>query len=108
MAANPEHYDSSPPELFVVEVFSELTREGLQERWQDVNVLLRLSMLSGLEMQMESTLNLLLDLAAEVAAFSRALVYFWEESGEQFQLMAHRGMEDIRISDDIGRGNILN
>ena len=92
----------------MVAVFSELTREVLQERWQDVNVLLRLSMLSGLEMQMESTLNLLLDLASEIVEYDRALVYFWEEGSDQFQLMANRGTEDISISDDISRGNILN
>jgi len=108
MAANPEHYDSAPPEIFVVEVFSELGREVLQERWQDVNVLLRLSMLSGLEMQLESTLNLLLDLAGEVVNYSRALVYFWEEGREQFQLMVNRGMEDLGLAQDLIHGNILN
>src|SRR5579864_2668667 len=107
MVTSPEYYDSAPPELFVVEVFSELTREVLEDRWQDVNVLLRLSMLSGLEMQLESIVNLLLDLAGEVASYDRALVYFWQEGEERFQMIASRGMEDI-ATDDVTQGNILN
>jgi diguanylate cyclase (GGDEF)-like protein len=107
MTANPEHYDSSPPEIFVVEVFSELTRGVLEERSEAVNVILRLSMLSGLEMQLESTVHLLLDLAGEIAGYDRALVYFWDEAGDCFQLIASRNMEDIG-AEDLSRGNILN
>ena len=46
---SPEPVDpgSSPPERFVVEVFSELRPEIIQKRWEDVNVVLRMSMLTG-------------------------------------------------------------
>src|SRR6266513_1013844 len=54
---------SDSPEKFVVEVFSELKQETVQERWREVNVLLRLSMLSGVPMQFDATLNLLCDFA---------------------------------------------
>lgn len=101
------HYDSSPPESFVVEVFPELTRETLEDRWQDVNVLLRLSMLSGLEMQLDSTVNLLLDLAGEMANFERALVYFWQEGSERFELITTRDTEDLP-GHELEYGNILN
>src|SRR5579884_2620579 len=60
---------------FVVEVFSELDQQTVQSRWQAVNVILRLSMLTGLQMQLEPTLNLLLDYAAEISPYYMALVY---------------------------------
>ena len=43
--------DSVPPEQFVVEVFSELDQTTVQRRWQEVNVILRLSMLGGMQIQ---------------------------------------------------------
>ena len=49
----------SAPERFVVEVFSELRAETIQRRWDDVNVILRMSMLTGLQMQLDATQNLL-------------------------------------------------
>ncbi len=68
--SSPESADpaSSPPERFVVEVFSELRPETIQKRWEDVNVILRMSMLTGLQMQLDATLNLLCDMAADMTA----------------------------------------
>lgn len=56
-----ENQDSCPPEIFVVEVFSELTEQSVHQRWREINVLLCLSMLSGLQMQLDGTLNMLCD-----------------------------------------------
>ncbi len=47
-STEPADLGSSPPERFVVEVFSELRPETIQKRWEDVNVILRMSMLTGL------------------------------------------------------------
>src|SRR5258708_5798896 len=55
-----------PPEKFVVEVFAELPEQTVRERWNHLNVILRLSMLTGLQMQLDATLNLLGDMAAEI------------------------------------------
>jgi diguanylate cyclase (GGDEF)-like protein len=99
--------DSYPPEKFVVEVFSELDQDTIQQRWREINVLLRLSMLSGLEMHPEATLNLLCDFAAEIVSFERAIVYFWEESLEQVQACVARGLEGVAPETYV-RGNILN
>src|SRR5512133_1206203 len=85
MSSPHESFDSCPPEKFVVEVFSELTQEAVQQRWRDVNVILRLSMLTGLEMQLDATLNMLADFATEIAPHERCIVYFWDESQEQVQ-----------------------
>jgi diguanylate cyclase (GGDEF)-like protein len=98
--------DSCPPEMFVVEVFSELSQQTLQQRWREVNVVLRLAMLAGLPMQFNATLNLLCDFAAEIAAFDRALVYFWEEGEERLGLRVARGFDGPR--DLLEHGNILN
>ncbi len=102
-----ENSDSCPPERFVVEVFSELNQDTVQRRWRDVNVLLRLSMLTGLHMELENTLNMLCDFAAEVAPHERALVYFWNEDEEQVQLRVARAMDDV-APETLARGNILN
>lgn len=74
------------PDRLVVEVFSELTEDVVRERWRNVNVLLRLSMLSGLPMQLESTLNLLLDFAMDLVAHESAIVYLWDDNSERISL----------------------
>jgi diguanylate cyclase (GGDEF)-like protein len=91
----------------VVKVFSELNRETIQEQWQSVNIILRLAMLAGLEMQLEATLNLLCDFAGEIVPHERALIYFWDEDHEQVQLRGSREMSNV-TSEAIARGNVLN
>lgn len=102
-----ESSDSCPPEMFVVEVFSELGEQTVQQRWRELNVILRLAMLAGLPMQFSATLNLLCDFAAEIVNFDRGLVYFWEEAEEQLRLRVTRGFEP-EPKEFLSRGNILN
>ena len=98
-----------PPERFVVQVFSELSQDTIQKRWAHLNVILRLSMLTGLQMQLDATLNMMCDMAAEIAWFDKALVCFWDESQEQVQFRILRGFEEkISGMDDMPHGNILN
>jgi diguanylate cyclase (GGDEF)-like protein len=103
----PDDLGSSPPEQFVVEVFSELRPETIQKRWEDVNVILRMSMLTGLQMQLDATLNLLCDMTADMAAFDKAMVYFWEEGRELMELRIARNAEK-KMGEEIASGNILN
>ena len=98
---------SSPPERFIVEVFSELRPETIQKRWEDVNVILRMSMLTGLQMQLEATLNLLCDMTADMSAFDKAMVYFWDEGRELMELRIARNVEK-HTGDEVATGNILN
>ncbi|PYP89750.1 MAG: hypothetical protein DMG65_13005 [Candidatus Angelobacter sp. Gp1-AA117] len=100
---------SCPPERFVVEVFSELNRETIQNRWGEINVVLRLSMLTGLQMQLDATLNMMCDMAAEITSFEKALIYFWDEGQEGVQLRVLRGFEEkmARIN-GAPHGNIFN
>ncbi len=107
MPFEPNACDTCPPEGFVVKVFSELGKETVQERWQAVNVILRLAMLAGLQMQLDATLNMLGDFASEIAPYQSALIYFWDESQEQMQLRGTRGMEAV-TPDAVLRGNVLN
>jgi diguanylate cyclase (GGDEF)-like protein len=98
-----------PPERFVAEVFSELDEETISNRWQHLNVILRLSMLTGLQMQLEATLNLLCDMAGEIAPFDRALVYFWDEGAEQMDLRLLRGLaKGGAVAAEIETGNVFN
>jgi len=105
----PESTDpaSIPPERFVVEVFSELKEETIQRRWEDVNVILRLSMLTGLQMQLDATLNLLCDMVADIASFDKAMIYFWDEGREIMELRTARNVEK-KTAEEIACGNILN
>jgi diguanylate cyclase (GGDEF)-like protein len=106
---SPEPVDlgSSPTERFVVEVFSELRPETIQKRWEDVNVILRMSMLTGLQMQLEATLNLLCDMTTDISPFDKAMVYFWEEGRELMELRIARNVEK-KTGEEIASGNILN
>jgi diguanylate cyclase (GGDEF)-like protein len=106
-APEPADPSSSPPERFVVEVFSELRPETIQKRWEHVNVILRMSMLTGLQMQLEATLNLLCDMAADIVPFDKAIFYFWDEGQEVMEPRISRNVEKV-TSDEIARGNILN
>ena len=106
-STEPADLGSSPPERFVVEVFSELRPETIQKRWEDVNVILRMSMLTGLQMQLEATLNLLCDMTADMSAFDKAMVYFWDEGRELMELRIARNVEK-HTGEEVATGNILN
>jgi len=94
------------PEQFVVDVCSELSQSLMQRRWRHVNVLLRLSMMAGLQMQLDATLNLLCDYAKEMTDFDRVLVYFWSEEEEHSQLRDCQGLcETLKAA--VSTGNVL-
>lgn len=103
-ASSPE---PEPLEHFVIEVFSELPEQTIVHRPREVNVLLRMSMLAGLEMELASTLNLLCDLAAEIVNFRGAAVYFWDEDSEVMHLRASRNLP-ASGKQDFSRVNVLN
>jgi diguanylate cyclase (GGDEF)-like protein len=100
---------SSSPERFVTEVSAELSAETIRNRWQHVNVILRLSMLTGLPMQLEATLNLLCDMAAEIVSYDKAIVSFWDESQEQMHARIVRGFPDSALArQETSPTNVLN
>jgi diguanylate cyclase (GGDEF)-like protein len=101
-----ESSESEPLERFAVEVFSELPEDTIARRAREVNVLLRMSMLAGLEMELTSTLNLICDLAAEIVNFRGAAVYFWDEDTEVMQLRASRNIPTGK--QEFSRANVLN
>jgi diguanylate cyclase (GGDEF)-like protein len=103
-----DHASSSlNPDLYALDVFSELPEETIQRRWQAVNVLLRMSMLVGLEMRMEATLNLICDLASEIVAYDRGAVFLWDE---EEQIMHERVTRNMDEQDPLvyTRSNVLN
>ena len=100
---------SSAPERFAVEVCAELPADLVRDRCTDLNVLLRLSILGGVQMELESSLNLLLDFAYDIAPYERALVYFWDESDikEKPKLSIARHFSGL-TTEGLGEGNVLN
>ena len=92
----------------MVEVFSELKQETVHTRWQHVNVILRLSMLTGLHMQLDATLNLMCDMAAEIASFDKCLIYFWNEADDHVELRIARGLDTAtKELEGAPHGNVL-
>jgi diguanylate cyclase (GGDEF)-like protein len=101
-----ERPESFFPDRFVVEVFSEVGEGTIRRRWREVNTILRLSMLTGLPMQLDAALSMLCDFASEIVSYDGALVYFWDETSEQMLLRGARGIE--HPSETLVRGNIFN
>lgn len=99
--------EPEPLERCAVEVFSELQEETIVRRTREVNVLLRMSMLAGLEMELSSTLNLICDLAAEIVSFARGAVYFWEDDTAAMHLRVTRNMPEPDQG-NFARTNVLN
>jgi diguanylate cyclase (GGDEF)-like protein len=99
--------NSFSPEQFVVQVFSEFSRETVQRRWQAINVIVRMSMLAGLELQLEPALNLVCDMASEIIPYDRSLVFFWDEEQQQMHLRVTRNLE-APDQETFARGNLLN
>ena len=91
----------------MVEVFSEMGRETVQRRWRAINVILRMSMLAGLELQLEPALNLVCDMASEITPYDRGLVYFWDEEQQKMHLRVARNIENPN-QETCDRGNLLN
>jgi diguanylate cyclase (GGDEF)-like protein len=100
---------SYPPERFVAEVSSELSEETIRGRSRHINVILRLSMMSGLQMHLEATLNLVCDLAAEIVPYEKCVVCFWDQARDQMQLRGARGFtKGTETRTELSAGNILN
>ena len=107
MASDSQAASSFSPEQFVVQVFSEMSRETVQRRWHAINVIVRMSMLAGLELQLEPALNLVCDMASEIIPYDRGLVFFWDEEQQQMHLRVTRNLE-TPDQETLERGNLLN
>lgn len=65
-------------------------------------------MITGPPMQLEATLNLLCDLAAEIVSYERALVFLWDESRERMQANILRGFTtDFQARPEALAANVL-
>lgn len=73
-------------EKFLLELSAELPQQTLHDRWRDVNAVLRVSMMSGLQMQLDATLTLLCDTCAEITAYRLGLAYFYDAKLESSTL----------------------
>jgi diguanylate cyclase (GGDEF)-like protein len=98
---------SLPPDGLVIDVSSELDAETLRRRSAGINVILRLAMLAGLQMELDATLNILVDLVEEIVPYDGALIYFWEEHEDRVCVRLQRGMP-AAFSDGYDNGNVLN
>ena len=105
MSTAPSNFESTPPPHCVAEVYSELSAAMIQTHWRQVNALLRLSMLTGMQMQMDPTLNMLCDYAAEISGFDAALAFLWDDTAEKAQLRLQR---NLTAAGDGVYGNLLN
>jgi diguanylate cyclase (GGDEF)-like protein len=93
-------------EQFSISAKSELSPEILGRRWRSVQAILRLASVTGSQMQLGPALNLICDLAAVIATFDSACVYFWNEPQEKMELRLQRGRVDLTSQVPWG-GNLL-
>jgi diguanylate cyclase (GGDEF)-like protein len=82
----------SGPDRFLVDVCSTFSNELIRSRPQHIAVLLRLSMMSGLQMNLNASLAMLCEYAREIAPYQAALVYFWNEKEERSLLRTSEGV----------------
>ena len=82
----------SGPERFVVDVCATLSEDLIRNRPQHIAVLLRLSMMSGLQMNLNASLAMLCEYAREIVPYTAALVYFWNEKEERSLLRTSEGV----------------
>lgn len=101
-----EPREFSTPEKFVAPVCSEIPEQTVQRRWREVNTILRLSMLSGLPMQLDAAFNMFCDFAADISEYDKAIVYFWDEASERVGVRLTRGDIDSH-SGAVPYGNIF-
>ena len=107
MSVQSYHPEPGPLDRFAVQVFSDLQEETIARRAREVKVLLRMSMLTGLEMELTSILNLLCDLAAEIVPFHGCAVYFWNQDSELMQLRVSRDLPECG-EPGYARASVLN
>lgn len=79
-------------ESLLVEVCTELSPATVRTRPRHVNALLRVSMMSGMQMNLTATLQVLLEQVREITPFEKALVYFWERGEERTLLRTAIGV----------------
>jgi diguanylate cyclase (GGDEF)-like protein len=87
---------SAGPERFVVDVSSVLSEALIRSRSQHAAVLLRLSMMSGLQMNLNASLAMLCEYAREIVEYNSALVFFWNEKEERSLLRVMEGIPSSR------------
>ncbi|MBV9073555.1 MAG: GGDEF domain-containing protein [Acidobacteria bacterium] len=78
-------------EQFAIAARGELSPEIIGRRWRSVQAILGLATMTGSQMQLGPALNLICDVAAAIATFDSACVYFWNEPQEKMELRLQRG-----------------
>ena len=96
----------SGPELFIVDVTASFDEDLIRVRSKHVAVLLRLSMMSGLQMNLNASLAMLCEYAREIVPYEAALVYFWNEKEERSLLRSMDGLPPTR-REHFATGNVL-
>lgn len=96
-----------PPESLIVDVRSELGGSVVQQHGSSINVILRLAMLAGERMELDSMLSLLLDFAFDIVSFDKALVFLWDDDQDEPVLRLKRGVDESAASGQ-AHGNVFN
>jgi diguanylate cyclase (GGDEF)-like protein len=73
----------SGPEQFLVSVTNELRESTARQRWRDLNVILQLATISGSQMQLDPSLQLLCDSAEKIVRAELCHLYYWSERDDR-------------------------
>ena len=88
---------SPVPEQFVVEVASDPTLENFAHRLQDLVLLLRMAILSGMDMTTSTILQLSADVAERMRWADRQLLIFTGSPGQEPSEQVARGFEGLEL-----------
>ena len=87
-----------PPQA-IVEVLSEPTRELFEGNFEALTSLLRLALLSGIELTLPTALHLLLDMSQSVVSSQRQMIIFTDRRDPEARLQVSRHFEPALVPD---------
>ncbi len=91
---------------YIVDSPPEVTAQIAAGRLEEINVLLRTSRITGLAVDPESAINILLDMAREIRWFDGALLYLVDPDRKGILAAFSRGFEDLPLPEDaLSAGN---
>jgi len=93
-------------EKYIVDVGPELDSGKVQEWLKSLNVLLRSTMIYSLNLEMNSALNVMMDLTSDIVEYDKGIIYMLDEDENKYHPALMRGFEEP-LHAQMVQGNII-
>ncbi len=93
-------------EKYIIDVAPELDASSAQDWIRSLNVLLKSTMIYSLNLEMNSALKVVMNLAGDIISYSKAIFYFLEEDGRQYYPVLTNGFTEP-LPQALNTGNII-